>query len=179
MTPTKSSYFLILLMLFAASPLAAGFKTTVTAAKNFMDGVDRIAVVTTECDEVVGCSKIEEKAQAEITRLGVGFTVVPEHQVREYLFSRGLTRYSPELRGELAVEFELDAILELKIPFAVKGDGFAGRRSSEATVEMMLVRPGGEILLHGVGTGRPNNVVTSPERVAGNVVEKLFEKAFR
>lgn len=52
----------------------------------------------------MGCSKIEEKAQAEITRLGVRFTV---------------------------------------------------------------------------GTGRPTHVVTSPERVAGNGIEKLFEKASR
>jgi hypothetical protein len=32
--------------------------------------------------------------------------------------------------------------------------------------------------MHGTGTGRPRNVVTSPERVAGNVVEKILERAF-
>ena len=41
MTAMKSSFFLILLMLLVASPLAAGFKTTVTAAENFKDGVGR------------------------------------------------------------------------------------------------------------------------------------------
>ena len=65
------------------------------------------------------------------------------------------------------------------MPFAKKGSGWGGNEKSQVTVEMTLVRPTGAILLHGVGNGRPLNVVSSPERVAGNVIEKLFEEAFR
>lgn len=162
-----------------ALPVSAAFRTTVTKAENFPSDLAKIAVVTVECGEVVDCSKIEQKAQLEIGRLAIGLTVVPEVVVRRSLFAHGQTKYTTDLRGVLAEEFELDAILELSIPFAVIGDGYGGQRGSEVKVEMVLVRPDGEVLLHGVGTGRPMNVVTSPERVAGNVVEKLMEKAFR
>lgn len=173
------SAVMVLSCCILAPPASAAFRTTVTKADNFPTDLARIAVVTVGCDEAIDCSKIEQKAQLEIGRLGIGLTVVPEAVVRRSLFAQGHTRYKADLRSALAEEFELDAILELAIPFAAIGDGYGGKRGSEVKVEMVLIRPDGEVLLHGVGTGRPLNVVTSPERVAGNVVEKLMAKAFK
>ena len=144
----------------------------------FDEGIERIAVVTTECEPSLDCARVEEKVRLELVKMASGFAVAQENQVREYLFGEGHLHYTSDLREALAEQFELDAILEVSIPHAVKGDGFGGQDSSEARVEILLVKPTWQILLHGVGTGRPNNVVTAPERVAGNVIEKIFEKAF-
>lgn len=179
MKTLKAPSLAVCLLLLLAAPLAAGFKTTVTGIDDWRDGVETVAIVVTECAEQVGCAELVQEAQQRLVAMEPGFAVVPERSVREFLFSQGHTAYAPELRELLAEEFGLDAILELKVPFAKKGSGWGGNEKSQVTVEMTLVRPTGAILLHGVGNGRPLNVVSSPERVAGNVVEKLFEEAFR
>ena len=42
-----------------------------------------------------------------------------------------------------------------------------------------VVRPTGEILFLGEGTGRPKNTLSSPEKAAGEVAERVFEKVFK
>jgi hypothetical protein len=170
---------LALLCVALAAPAAADFRTTVTKAEGFTPAsIRRVAVVTVECHEVTDCARIEQKVFLEFQGSALGLEVIPEQRIREYLFAHGHTAYDPSLRQALAAEFDLDALAELRIPFAEKGDGFGGHRRSQVKVELALVDPGGKILVHGVGTGRPLNVVTSPERVAGNVVEELVEKIF-
>jgi len=176
-------YFVVLLLIFAmlaAHEVEAKWQINVVVAEDFdVTDLEKIAIVTVECAEVVECSAIERKAYREAMTMRLGFRIATEKQVREALFSGGHTEYSTELRGFLVEELGLDGVLELKIPFAKRGEGYGGRRGSEAKVEMVLVNPEGAILLHGVGVGRPKLVVTSPERVAGNVVERLLEKAFK
>lgn len=171
---------LFLLVAWAvAVPAQAKFKATVTKAEGFdAETVSKVVVVTRQCHAVVDCSAIERKIAAEIHALDLPFTPVPELLVRQFLFDRGTTELTKELRTELAEEFGADALLEVSVPYAEKGDGFGGRRGSQVKVEIYLVRPGGEILVHGVGTGRPKNVVSGPERVAGNIAERILKKAF-
>ncbi|MCH9651678.1 MAG: hypothetical protein K0U98_25855 [Deltaproteobacteria bacterium] len=166
-------------LFLGALPAAAAFRTTVTKSDDFKQvELSRVAVVTAECYKTVDCSAIERKVYAEALKMKVRFKVVPESRVRDSLFSQGHTKYNIDLRQALADSLDLDGLIELRIPFAEKGDGYGGRKGSEVKVELLLIRPDGGILIHGVGTGRPANVVTSPERVAGNLVEKILKKAF-
>ncbi len=180
MNSTRVVVVVMALMAVVASPATAKFKTTVTKSEDFERAeLSRVAVVTVECYKTVDCSEIERKIYAEALKLKVRFQLIPEKTVRDALFSQGHTEYNSELRQVLVRELDLDGLIELKIPFAEKGDGYGGIKGSEVKVELLLIRPSGEILMHGVGTGRPKNVVTSPERVAGNLVEKILKEAFK
>ncbi|MEM7048156.1 MAG: hypothetical protein AAF604_00780 [Acidobacteriota bacterium] len=160
-------------------PAAAAFRANVTRADGFSPRqVQRVVVATRQCHEVVDCSAMEQRVVGEMLELGVPFAVVAESRVRKHLFEQGTLEYVVEQRQSLADAFEADAVLELAVPFAERGDGFGGRRRSSVKVEIFLLRPDGELLLHGVGTGRPLNVVSGPERVTGNVVETILRKAF-
>lgn len=171
---------LAILALCAALPAGAAFRVTVTGVDRLEEArPSKVAVVTVECADALDCHAIERKVLLEARKLELGFEIVPENVVRDLLFDHGFTAYSPERRELLERELGVDALFELHVPFGVKGDGFAGRRSSEAKIELFVVEPQGGILLHGVGTGRPNNVVSSPERVAGNIVERIFDKIAR
>jgi hypothetical protein len=64
------------------------------------------------------------------------------------------------------------------VPFANRGDGFGGHRRSEVRVEVRLVSRDGALRMSGRGTGRPKNVVSGTERVAGTVIEKILGRAF-
>jgi hypothetical protein len=163
--------------LWAAVALAA-FEVNVTAPPGFADGVKRIAVVTVLCHEMLNCPQIEQTVVAKLAQMNLGITAVSGTEVRRVLFAKGETAYRTELREQLAADLQLDALMELEIPYGKRGEGYGGRRGSEVKVDLRLVRPTGAILMHGTGTGRPKNVVSSPERVAGNVVEKILERAF-
>jgi hypothetical protein len=54
-----------------------------------------------------------------------------------------------------------------------------GSQRSEDKLTLRLVRPTGEILFVGEGIGRPKNTISSPEKAAGEVAERIFEKAFK
>ena len=180
MTRTRAILGLTALMIVVAPLTMAAFKTTVTKSEDFEQAeLSRVAVVTVECDRTVDCSAVERKIYTEVQRLKVRFQLVPESTVRGTLFSHGHTEYSSDLRSTVASELDLDGLIELKIPFAERGDGYGGRRGSQVKAELLLIRPSGKILMHAVGTGRPKNVVTSPERVAGNLVEKILREAFK
>ncbi|MEM9554590.1 MAG: hypothetical protein AAGC60_10045 [Acidobacteriota bacterium] len=167
------------LSLLVVAPASAKFSATVTKAKAYdPSAIAKVAVITTECHEVVDCGRLERRIVIEAQEMPVSFTVVPEEEVREFLFAEGHLSFTPELRGVIAEAFGIDAFLELRVPFAERGDGFAGNRRSSVKIELLLTKVDGAILLHGVGTGRPLNVVSSPERVAGNVVEEIFMQAF-
>lgn len=168
------------LCLIVPPSLEARTRVTMSKAEGFVTSeLERVAVVTTECSDVVDCAVIERKVFSEARQMRVEFTIIPGSVVKDFLLKQGRTQYAPELREALAVEFELDGIFELKVPHAEAGDGPWGRRGSKAKVEMLLVRPSGEILIHATGTGRPMNVVTSPETVAGNIVEEMLERVFK
>lgn len=168
-------------LLFTAGIAHAAFRTTVTKSKNFkMADIKKVAIITTQCHDEVDCANLERRVIGELKKIKkVTFGTVPESDLREFLFSKGSTAYTPELRQAILDEFAIDAFMEIKVPFAEKGDGFGGIESSKVKVELTITQPDGAILLHGVGIGRPNNVVSSPERVAGNVVEDIVEEAFK
>jgi hypothetical protein len=169
----------MVLLLATAPPAEAAFRATVTKAEGFsVASLKRIAIITVECDEVVDCANLEQRAREQASELGLPFTVVPEQQIREFLFDRGEAVYRPELRQALVEKFELSAVLEIKVPFSERGDGFGGKRRSSVRIDVELLSPEGKILLRGTGTGRPLNVVTSPERVAANVLKEILREAF-
>lgn len=133
--------------------------------------------MTVACHEALHCGRIEDRVQLEVADLGRGLIVVPPVTVRAALFRHGVTAYDPELRAELAAELDVDALVELDVPFGEKG--VVGERGSQVKVELRLVSPAGAILAHGVGTARIRNTLTGPERAAGNVVAALLAKVFR
>lgn len=182
MSKLRICWPLLLAGLLLAVPAAAKFRVTVTAPTPLADlELERVAFVTVDCADTMDCTGVERKALLESQKMQAPFVVVPEQQVRAALFERGHTSYTQDLREELAEALELDAVFEIAVPFGEKGSGpfrhSAAAKNSQATVEMTLFTPDGKILLHGVGTGRPKNVVTSPERVAGNVVERILKEA--
>ena len=112
------------------------------------------------------------------TNLRPGFEVIAPSAVRDELFARGATSLSAELRPAVLEKLAADAVLEIRVPFANRGDGFGGRRRSEARVEIRLVTLDGTLRMSGRGTGRPKNVVSGTERVASTVIEHVLAKAF-
>ena len=171
----------LVVLLIVASSSQAAFRTTVTKSKHFkMADLKKVAIVTTQCHDEIDCANLERRVIGELRKIKkVTFKQVPESDLREFLFAKGSVAYTPELRDAIVEEFGIDAFIEIKVPFAEKGDGFGGIVSSKVKVELTITKPGGAILLYGVGVGRPNNVVSSPERVVGNVVEDIIEEAFK
>ena len=179
MSRASSLLALTVLFLTPAFPAHAKFNATVTKAPSFDPAsVSKVLVVTRQCHEVVDCSEIERQIVGAVVELGSPFGTVPEVAVREHLFAEGVLEYDPEMRQDLAEHFGADAVMELVVPFAERGDGFGGRRRSSVKIEIYLLRPDGAILFHGTGTGRPKNVVSGPERVSGNIVEEILEEVF-
>ena len=129
-------------------------------------------------DESVDCAQVEDAAAEELGNRKPSFAIVPPARVREALFAAGASELTDELRAALLDELGADGVLEIRVPFANRGDGFGGRRRSEARVEVRLVARDGRLLMTGRGTGRPKNVVSGSERVAATVVEKILVKAF-
>ena len=156
----------------------ADFDAEVTAPKGFAAGLTRVAVIAVQCHEAVDCHQVEDAAAEELNTLRPGFEVVPTSAMREELFARGATEMTPELRGSVLEKLGADGVLEIRVPFASRGDGFGGRRRSEARVELRLVGPDGTLRMSGRGSGRPKNVVSGTERVASTVIEHILAKAF-
>jgi hypothetical protein len=128
----------VLLALWAAVALAA-FEVNVTAPPGFADGVKRIAVVTATCHEMLNCPQIEQTVVAKLAQMNLGIAVVSEAEVRRVLFAKGETAYRTELREQLAGDLQLDALMELEIPYGKRGEGYGGRRGSEVKVDLRLV----------------------------------------
>ncbi len=168
-----------LFLALASESLLAGTKVTVTAPSGFAEGISRIALVTPNCAPQLDCPDVVKRVTATIkAELKLSFAIVADSRVREELFKLGATEFRSEHREALARALDLQALLEIDIPFAERGDGYGGRQGSETKVELRLVRPSGEILMSGIGFGRPMNVVTSPERVADRTAKEILEKAF-
>jgi len=166
------------LLCLSATTARADFNADVTAPKDFAAGLTRVAVIAVECHEAVDCGQVEDAAAEELVNLKPGFAVVPTSAVRQELFARGVTSMTPELRGPVLEKLGADAVLEIRVPFANRGDGFGGRRRSEARVELRLVTADGALRMSGRGSGRPKNVVSGTERVASTVIEHILAKAF-
>lgn len=56
--------------------------------------------------------------------------------------------------------------------------GHRGECDTEEVGILRLVRPTGEILFLGEGTGRPKNILSSPEKAGGEVAERIFAEVF-
>ena len=169
----------VALVLLGAGTLEASTKVTVTAPEGFADGIVRVALVAAECAPELDCPSVLARLASTMKgELKLPLKIVDDGAVRTALFKKGATDYSESHRAELAEALSLDAIFEIRIPFAERGDGWGGRQGSESKVELRLVKPSGEILMSGTGFGRPVNVVTSPERVADRTLKEILEKAF-
>ena len=162
-------------VLAGAVPCLAGFKTEVTLGPGFKPGaVSKVVVVSTECHEALDCRRIEREVAAELTRAQPEIAVSVGDSVYSELLRTGNERYTTDLRESIAKAFEADSILELSAPHAAPG--MATVRRSEVKLTLRLVRPTGEILFLGEGTGRPKNTLSSPEKAAGEVAERVFER---
>ena len=166
------------LLLLIALPSRADFNVDVEASPQFAAGLSRVAVIAVQCHESVDCAQVEDAAAEELSERKPPFEVVPPSQVREQLFAAGSTTLTDELRPTVLEALAVDGVLELRVPFANRGDGFGGTRRSEVRVEVRLVTTAGELRLSARGTGRPKNVVSGTERVAGTVIEKILLEAF-
>jgi hypothetical protein len=169
---------LVALLALAAVPARADFDVDVTAQPGFADGLTRVAVVAVQCHESVDCAQVEDAAAEELSERKPPFEVLPPARVRDALFAAGASSLTDELRVSILSSLAVDAVLELRVHFANRGDGFGGRRRSEVRVEVRLVSTDGKLLLNARGTGRPKNVVSGTERVAATVVEKILLEAF-
>ena len=166
------------LVLAGAVPCLAGFVAEVTLGPGFKpDAISKVVVVSTECHEALDCRRIEREVAAELLRAQPKIAVVFDNRVYSELLRTGNERYTTDLREPLAKAFEADSILELSAPHAAPG--MATVRRSEVKLTLRLVRPTGEILFLGEGTGRPTNTLSSPEKAAGEVAERVFEKVFK
>jgi hypothetical protein len=165
------------LVLAGSIPCLAGFKAEVTLGAGFKpDAVSKVVVVSTECHEALDCRRIEREVAAELTRAQPGIAVTVGDPVYSELLRTGKERYATDLREPIANTFGADSILEVSAPHAAPG--MATVRRSEVKITLRLVRPTGEILFLGEGIGRPMNTLSSPERAAGEVAERVFEKVF-
>jgi hypothetical protein len=172
-------WIVLALVILPSGSLNASTKVTVTAPEGFADGIVRVALVAAECAPELDCPSVLARLASTMKgELKLPLKIVDDSAVRGALFKKGATEYSESHRAELAEALALDAIFEIRIPFANRGDGFGGRQGSESKVELRLVKPSGEILMSGTGFGRPMNVVTSPERVADRTLKEILEKAF-
>ena len=169
---------LALALFLGASASRADFNAEVTAQPGFADGLTRVAVVAVSCHESLDCAQVEDAAAEELTNRRPPFAVVSPAEVREQLFASGASELTEEARATALDALGADGVLEIRVPFANRGDGFGGTRRSEARVEVRLVARDGRLLMSGRGTGRPKNVVSGSERVAATVIEKILVKAF-
>lgn len=166
-----------LLTLLASSPALARFKVEVTRAPGFEpSSLTRVLVVIAECHEALDCRRLEREVANELIKTRPPFRVVFGQEVYSQLLGTGHETYSTDLREPLAATFEADALLEISAPHAAPG--MATRKRSEVKVVLRLVRPAGEVLVLGEGTGRPKNTISSPEKAAGEVAERIFEQVF-
>ena len=168
----------MILALACAAPALAGFNVNVTKAPGFdPSSLSKVVVVITECHEALDCRRLEREVAGELTKAQLRLGVVVGDSVYSQLLGLGKERYSVDLREQLATALGADALLELSAPHA--SPGMATRKRSEVKLTLRLVRPSGEILFVGDGTGRPTNTLSSPEKAAGEVAERVFEQVFR
>ena len=155
----------------------AGFNVNVTRAPGFdPSSLTKVAVVITECHEALDCRRLEREVAGELRNARPRWAVVVGDPVYSQLLALGKEHYSTELREPLATAVGADALLELSAPHA--SPGMMGRARSEVKLSLRLVRPTGEILFVGDGTGRPVNTLSSPEKAAGEVAERIFDEVF-
>jgi hypothetical protein len=166
------------LLALAVGTARADFNVEVTAPPGFADGLTRVVVIAVACHESVDCAQVEDTVAEELANNKPPFKIVPPGELRKELFARGATAWSEDLRPAVLEKLQADGVFEIRVPFANRGDGFGGRRRSEVRVEVRLVTRDGALRLSGRGSGRPQNVVSGTERVAGTVIEKILEKVF-
>lgn len=167
----------LLILLAAVGPAWAGFTVDVTKGAGYdPSSVSKVMVVLAECHEALDCRRLEREVAGELIRAQPRLKVVVGEPVYSELLRLGKEQYSTELRETLATATGADSILELSAPHA--NPGMATRKRSEVKLTLRLVRPSGEILFVGQGIGRPQNTLSSPEKAAGEVAERIFEQAF-
>jgi hypothetical protein len=178
MTMRRTLALLLTCCALGALPAAADFDVDVTAPPGFADGLTRVVVLAVECHESVDCGQVEDRIAEELGNVKAPFEVVEPKKVREELFALGHADYDEAVRAALLEKLGVDGVLELRVPFANRGDGPGGRRRSEVQLSLRLVTVDGALRLNARGSGRPLNVVSGTERVAGTVVEHILAEAF-
>lgn len=178
--------YAILAVALSAIPAEAGFQVDVTTAENWTDGLDRIAIVTEECAESLNCRDVEERLARELRAVwrkhttvepgDRGIWIVRPDKITKALMRAGLTEYDPDKQEELIRELEVDALMVIKVPSGMKGA--YGWKGSESKMDLHITN-GKQLLLIGTGSGRARNTLTSPERVAANIGEKILEEALK
>jgi hypothetical protein len=167
-----------IIALFSASALNASFKVDVNTKPGFLEPMT-VAVVVAQCQPAMNCTDLANRASTIVATVMKNWRVVPKERVRQALFEQEKDSYSADDRESLAAALEAEAFFEVAVQSAATGDGNGGLKGSEVNLIVRLVRPGGQLLLQGSGAGRPRNVVTSPERVGANVIEKILEAALK
>jgi hypothetical protein len=168
----------MVVILSCAALAVAGFNVNVTKAPGFDPAsVSKVVIVMSECHEALDCRRLEREVAAELTKARPGLAMVVGDPVYSQLLGLGSERYSVDLRERLATAVGADAVLELSAPHA--SPGMAARKRSEVKLTLRLVRSTGELLFVGDGTGRPKNTISSPEKAAGEVAERVFAEVFQ
>lgn len=167
---------LVFVLFFAAIAGRADFNADAIAAPDFPAGLRRVAVIAVNCHESIDCGEVEDAVAADLVERKPGFAVVAPNAVRTELFARGVTELTDELRPAILEKLQADGVLEINVPYASRGDGFGGRRRSEVRVELRLAGTDGRLHLSGRGSGRPKNVVSGTERVAGTIIGQILDK---
>src|SRR5262245_41298363 len=169
---------LAMMVLCCAASALAGFNVNVTKAPGFDPAsLSKVVVVTFECHEALDCRRLEREVAMELTKAQLRLRVIVGDPVYSQLLGLGKERYSVDLREQLSAAVGADTLLELSAPHA--SPGMATRKRSEVKLTLRLVRPTGEILFVGDGTGRPTNTISSPEKAAGEVAERVFAQVFQ
>ena len=169
---------LAMVVLSCAASALAGFNVNVTKAPGFDPAsISKVVVVTFECHEALDCRRLEREVATELQKAQLRLRVMVGDPVYSQLLGMGKERYSVDLREQLSAALGADTVLELSAPHASPGMGT--RKRSEVKLTLRLVRPTGEILFVGDGSGRPTNTISSPEKAAGEVAERVFEEVFR
>ena len=181
-----SVFSIVAVVVFMPVAATAGFQIDVTTADGWTEGLDRIAIVTEECADSMNCRDVEERLalqvqnawrkHAKIAPGERGIQIVRPAEITEALMKAGLTEYDPDLQDELIRELDVNALMVIKVPSGRKGQSGFTARGSEAKVDLHITN-GDSLLLVGSGSGRARNTLTSPEKVAATIGEKIFEKA--
>lgn len=152
----------------------AAYKVNFTAAEGFPSGLNKVAIVTVDCHEMLNCREIERRLSLDLRALVPGFRVATAKDVHEALFDLGEASYDESIRSELCESMDADAVIELKVPYGEKG--IYGQNTTKSKVFVKIVSKDGEILLTGEGSGR-GTTVSTPEGVATKTARKLLKKA--
>lgn len=172
--PIGRMFIVAALVLVFPSFSEAAYKVSFTAAEGFPSGLNKVAIVTVDCHEMLNCREIERRLGLDLRALVPGFWVATDNDVHEALFNLGEASYDESIRSELCESLGADAVIELEVPYGEKG--VYGQNTTKSKVFVKIVSRDGQILLTGEGSGR-GSTVSTPEGVATKTARKLLKEA--